>query len=127
MLRLARTTSNIIRIATVDTSILGHHIPKGTNVIFNSSGWGVLDKEGFVVEERVRSPSSQAAPKKAECWDYGDIQEFKPERWLSRGEDGKEMFEPNAGPSLPMSVGPRGCFGMFTRSNPGRPFWKPRE
>lgn len=111
MLRLSRTVSTIARIATTDSTILGHHIPKGTNVIFNTNGWSVLDEEGLKVDESLRSSSSQSAPRKATHWNYEDVREFKPERWLSQGSDGKAVFDQTAGPSMPMSAGPRGCFG----------------
>jgi hypothetical protein len=40
-------------------------------------------------------------------WAAGTGRMFDPDRWLD--EDGS--FDPNAGPSLPFSLGQRGCFG----------------
>lgn len=39
-------------------------------------------------------------------WAAGTGKLFDPERWLKDG-----VFDPNAGPSLPFSLGQRGCFG----------------
>jgi hypothetical protein len=45
--------------------------------------------------------------RKTGSWAAGTGKLFDPDRWLR--EDGS--FDPNAGPSLPFSLGQRGCFG----------------
>jgi len=45
--------------------------------------------------------------RKTGTWAAGTGRMYDPERWLR--EDGS--FDPNAGPSLPFSLGQRGCFG----------------
>jgi len=45
--------------------------------------------------------------KKTGTWAAGTGRHFDPERWLR--PDGS--FDANAGPSLPFSLGQRGCFG----------------
>lgn len=45
--------------------------------------------------------------KKTGTWAAGTGRHFNPERWLR--PDGS--FDANAGPSLPFSLGQRGCFG----------------
>jgi len=119
MLRISRTVSAAVRVATVDTQILGHHIPKGNSVIMLLNGWSSLGGGGFEVHEEVRGLSGKDRGRR---WDEGDIREFRPERWLVpddtsvAGTQGKMAFDQNAGPSLPMSSGPRGCFGESFRA-----------
>jgi len=114
MLRLSRTVSAAVRVATVDTQILGHHIPKGNSVIVLLNGWSSLGGGDFDVNEEVRGAGSRATGKeKVRSWEEGDIGEFRPERWLvpDGSTTGNLMFDQNAGPAMPMSAGPRGCFG----------------
>lgn len=110
VLRFSRTTPGAAREALVDTRILGYHIPKGTNVMVS------LQADSFQFDDSVKQPEKPTngeirAPKK--LWPAKDKRKFDPSRWLSKGEDGKVVFDLNAGPSLPFSAGPRGCFGMF--------------
>jgi len=119
MLRVSRTVSAAVRVATVDTQILGHHIPKGNSVIMLLNGWSSLGGEGFEVDEEVRGLTGKD---RVRSWDEDDIRQFRPERWLvaddtsAAGTQGRMVFDANAGPSLPMSAGPRGCFGESTRA-----------
>ena len=62
---------------------------------FASRTNAALDVQRFEKEER-----------KTGYWKAGTGRVFDPERWLV---DGK--FDANAGPSLPFSLGSRGCFG----------------
>jgi cytochrome P450 len=112
MLRLSRTVSAAVRVATVDTQILGHHIPKGNSVIMLLNGWSSLGGPGFEIDEEARGLTGKD---RVRSWDDADIREFRPERWLvpDGTATGKMVFDQNAGPSLPMSAGPRGCFGTF--------------
>ncbi|KAF2725986.1 cytochrome P450 [Polychaeton citri CBS 116435] len=99
-----------IRLATVDTQILGYRIPKGTDVFLMNNGSGKLT-EPIEIGEANRSTSSQEAKYRTGAWDSSDISLFKPERWISTDEKGSEKFNPLAGPAHPFGAGPRGCFG----------------
>ncbi|TPX07063.1 uncharacterized protein E0L32_011051 [Thyridium curvatum] len=99
-----------IRVATVDTQILGHAIPKGTDVFLMNNGPGKLMKP-IEVPESLRSDSSREAKDRTGAWDPSDIGVFKPERWLVNDEAGNYTFDPLAGPAHPFGAGPRGCFG----------------
>lgn len=46
-------------------------------------------------------------------WKAGTGRMFDPERWLKEG-----IFDANAGPSLPFSLGQRGCFGKSLAVRP---------
>ncbi|TVY45213.1 Cytochrome P450 monooxygenase [Lachnellula occidentalis] len=98
-----------IRVATVDTQILGYAIPKGTDVFFMNNGPGKL-MEPIEVQESRRSNSSQEAKNRTGAWDPSEIALFRPERWLASNE-GESEFAPLAGPAHPFGAGPRGCFG----------------
>lgn len=110
IIRKSMTASGVTRTAMVDTVILGHHIPKGTNVFLMGNGPGfVAPPIGKVPEER-RSKSCQQANGRIGAWDPADSNLFKPERWIVM-EDGKESFDSTSGPLLTFGLGPRGCFG----------------
>ncbi|ORY67353.1 cytochrome P450 [Pseudomassariella vexata] len=110
-LRLAATALTARR-ATVDTEILGCKIPKGTNVVFNST----VHHRPVPVPEEIRSATSRTAYEKRgrpglDGPAGDDLQDFVPERWLIRGEDGKLTLDAYAIPRLAFGDGPRGCFG----------------
>ena len=99
------------RNTTVDTEILGHRIPAGTDVVMLAGGPSFLSP-GFEIEESRRSPSSQAnKDKSGGVWDTADMGTFNPERWLARDEKGADVYDARAGPILAFGQGPRGCFG----------------
>jgi len=112
--RKSTTAPVIVREAAVDAPVLGHMIPKGTDVfMLNHGGECVAPPANVNIPEGVRSESSRStasSSKKVGSWDPSDVREFKPERWLVQ-EDGKELFNPLAGPQLVFGAGPRGCFG----------------
>ncbi|KAK5122321.1 hypothetical protein LTR85_004232 [Meristemomyces frigidus] len=110
--RCGGTISSNIRTALVDADILGHRVPKGTDVFMISSGPGYVDSP-LPVDENQRSKSSQESKDKNGDWEASDIGAFMPERWLVRDERGAFVFDPRAGPALPFGGGPRGCFGMY--------------
>ncbi|KAK4948290.1 hypothetical protein LTR10_012824 [Elasticomyces elasticus] len=112
MLRCGLTAPANMRCATVDTEILGHRIPAGTNVFMMSNGPGFLTKP-MHIEEQKRSKSSQESTDKIGIWDVSDIGVFQPERWLKKDEKGATLFDSRSGPALPFGAGPRGCFGSF--------------
>jgi hypothetical protein len=103
-LRCANTAGAVTRSATQDTTILGKFIPKGTTIyvplslIQSSSGHQAHSDE-------ARSESSKAT-KKITAWDPKTVLEFEPSRWLVDGR-----FDSKAGPWMPFSLGPRGCYG----------------
>ena len=117
ILRCAGATPALQRVSTVDTQILGYHIPKGTDVLFLTHGHSVWSPD-FSVDESRRSQTSRAAgEKKDQSWEAADITHFKPERWLVTktlsAEDMEEIeeFDGTAGPTLAFGLGTRGCFG----------------
>ncbi|KAG6022461.1 hypothetical protein E4U19_005006 [Claviceps sp. Clav32 group G5] len=118
-LRCGKTAPNLLRQATVDTEILGHHIPKGTTVFLMVGGASITEPAMRIANE-ARSPSSLAHSQRMPSWDDDEVAEFKPERWLKTsgdktGTDAGEFdnveYDCNAGPMLSFGAGPRGCFG----------------
>ncbi|EXL39271.1 hypothetical protein FOCG_18116 [Fusarium oxysporum f. sp. radicis-lycopersici 26381] len=100
-----------IRLATKDTTVLGHLIPAGTDVFLLHNGPGAMMKD-IDVDERQRSKSSQAAKDTIPAWKEEDRAKFIPERWLSSIDStGNVHFNPQAGPAIPFGAGPRACFG----------------
>lgn len=108
--RLGQAIPAVVRMATRDTVILGHHIPKGTDVFMLMNGPSYQSR-ALHVSESARSAGSQGSKDKYGIWDDADIADFKPERWLVRDKDGNVKFNPFAGPALPYGLGLRGCFG----------------
>ncbi|POS73080.1 hypothetical protein DHEL01_v208523 [Diaporthe helianthi] len=109
--RFAVTISCMIRHTIKDTTVLGHRIPKGTDVFMLTNGPG-YHMPATPVDEMTRSKSSQDAKDKYGTWDESDMSQFRPERWLERTENGEVRYNALAGPSIPFGVGPRGCFGI---------------
>ncbi|ROW09485.1 hypothetical protein VMCG_02153 [Cytospora schulzeri] len=107
ILRVGNTVPIVDREVMQDTTLLGHHVPKGTQVLFLNTGPSML-APAFDVNDSKRSPRARQA--KVRAWADEDIGMFKPERWLAE-EDGKEVFDSQAGPTMPFSLGIRGCFG----------------
>ena len=108
--RFAVTISCMIRHVTADAVVLGHVIPKGTDVFCLINGPGYLSPPA-PVDESLRSEASQSAKDKFGVWDEADIGVFRPERWLEKQPNGQLQYNKFAGPSIPFGVGPRGCFG----------------
>ncbi|KAK0648467.1 cytochrome P450 [Cercophora newfieldiana] len=115
-LRHANTIAFVVRTAMQDTTVLGRHIPKGTDVFLMANGAGYLEPN-IPVSDSSRSPGARPAQGKTltGLWDDRDISAFKPERWLATSTNAKgqkeEVFDPMAGPTLAFGLGPRGCFG----------------
>ena len=113
-LRLAATTGRVNRITRVDTEILGHRVPAGTDIVFN----GTMTQRPVSIDERLRSLSSREALGKRRPGSGidgpagDDLASFQPERWLVTNDDGKESFDAYALPRLAFGNGPRGCFGI---------------
>ncbi|KUI61652.1 Cytochrome P450 4V2 [Cytospora mali] len=107
ILRMGNTVPIVDREALQDTTLLGHHVPKGTQILFLSTGPSLLTP-AFDIDDSKRSP--QARQSKTRAWSDEDIGLFKPERWLAE-DNGVEVFDSQAGPAMPFSLGIRGCFG----------------
>lgn len=107
--RHANTVPLLVRVATVDTDILGHRIPKGATVMCNAQ---FMTEPQEVIEVKEELRSSGAAKKKwGRQFQTRDLEAFLPERWLTRDGDGKEVFDGSALTRLAFGLGPRGCFG----------------
>ncbi|KAK1834417.1 hypothetical protein QBC39DRAFT_344097 [Podospora conica] len=112
VLRHANTIAFVVREALKDTMVMGRMVPKGTDVFLMANGAGYL-KPKISVSDKDRSPGARKSEGKSltGLWDDEDVAEFKPERWLKKGEEGAEVFDPAAGPQLAFGLGPRACFG----------------
>jgi cytochrome P450 len=112
IIRCSLTSPALQRVAIIDTEILGHRIPKGTEVFLMANGPSIFSAP-FKVDEKLRSQSCRVADGRIRSWDPEDMSSFKPKRWLvrSKGEGEKEVFDAAAGPHLAFGLGPRGCYG----------------
>jgi cytochrome P450 len=111
IVRKSITAGGVTRQAMEDTTLLGHRIPKGTTVFLLNNGPGIQSAP-IPADEAARSASSRAAKGKVGSWDPRDVGEFRPERWLARGEGGQhDVYDSTAGPHIGFGLGPRGCFG----------------
>ena len=110
MNRHANTVPLLVRVATVDTDILGYRIPKGATVMCNAQ----FMNEPHEVEEKIRSQTCRAVgEKRGRGFQMQNLDEFLPVRWLARDGDGREVFDGSALTRLTFGLGPRGCFGMY--------------
>lgn len=112
--RWAAVATLIVRRATCDTQILGCAIPKGTDVMIALVG-PVFQGPTVPVPESLRTPECIEAKDRIPAWD-DDGATYRPERWLKRERNREtgvetEVFDPQAGPNLAFSAGPRQCFG----------------
>ncbi|KAI0518177.1 cytochrome P450 [Xylaria bambusicola] len=113
VLRHANTIAFVVRQALQDTTVLGRHIPKGTDVFLMANGAGYLEPNMNILDS-VRSPGARRSERKAltGVWNDKDIGTFRPERWLKTDAvSGVVTFDPASGPQLAFGLGPRGCFG----------------
>lgn len=122
-LRYALTVGAIVRTATIDTQLLGCHIPAGTHIVMNTR----IFKRPIPISEDLRSITSQAAQKARprggiEGMSGQNLDKFDPTRWLYTNEHGKEAFDADALPNLVFGGGLRGCFGKSSPSTLGPPF-----
>ncbi|KAJ7790786.1 cytochrome P450 [Mycena olivaceomarginata] len=110
ILRCARAAPAVARDATVDTVILGHPIPKGTQVLMPVGMVQQVESDASCggTDEAVRSATSKRSGRRWGHWEEGDVLKFNPERWLRA--DGS--FDANAGPWLAFGYGFRACFGQ---------------
>ncbi|KAK1540877.1 cytochrome P450 monooxygenase [Colletotrichum paranaense] len=114
ILRFAGTTSVTDREAMQDTTILGHHIPKGTNVMMVTVGKSIL-KPAFEIPDTLRSKTALDASSRVRSWESSPypVEDFKPERWLVKSDKDPEktLYDATAGPQMAFGLGPRACFG----------------
>ncbi|KAJ4248476.1 hypothetical protein NW762_012813 [Fusarium torreyae] len=113
VLRHSNSIGFVARQAQHDTTVLGHHIPKGTNIWLMANGPGYLEPN-MSLDDQQRSLGARKESKSAltGLWDDNDIAKFLPERWLELDPDtGVEKYNSMAGPSLPFGMGLRGCYG----------------
>lgn len=108
--RCSLTEAAVCRTSVVDTQILGHFIPKNTEIFFMCNGPSIFSAP-FSIDKSKRSPTFIAAKANNIChWDPKTMAAFDPERWLVE-KDGQKVFDPSAGPLLVFSLGERGCYG----------------
>ncbi|KXH61454.1 cytochrome P450 [Colletotrichum salicis] len=112
MLRIAHTAIGQERQCKEDTIVLGRHIPKCTTVFIPNKGPSFTEPS-FEVDEKLRSSSSRTAAEERglRTWGQEGMDEFRPERWLTKSDNGELVFDALAGPTLPFGLGLRGCFG----------------
>ncbi|KAK5127379.1 hypothetical protein LTR85_006718 [Meristemomyces frigidus] len=113
ILRHGATAQVVVRVATQDTEILGHHIPKGTDVFMVTQGPSYT-APAFPMDDSKRSKTSRQLPPQERWtgnWDPSALGHFDPERWLVRNEAGGQDFNSQAGPMQTFGGGLRGCFG----------------
>lgn len=112
-LRVGLTNMGTSRTTTREVSLLGHVLPKGVELQLLCTGSGYLEPNALnnTIPEHARSASSRDHKGQVGAWDDADIGAFKPERWLRRNEQGHEVFDMHAGPTLQFGGGLRGCFG----------------
>ncbi|KAH9212620.1 cytochrome P450 [Leptodontidium sp. 2 PMI_412] len=109
-LRCGEITQTNIRTTQHDVTILGHLVPKDTEVLMLNNGPGVF-MPLLHVDDSIRSESSRAAMEKIGEWDLEGMRTFNPGRWLVDDGEGHISFNPSAGPRHSFGAGPRGCFG----------------
>ncbi|KAH8680643.1 cytochrome P450 [Xylariales sp. PMI_506] len=108
-LRLWSPLPATTREATVDTTLLGHRIPKGTTIYLNLDGPSITTP-AYPIDDSLRSESYRAHKESRSAWEE-DPTRFVPERWLKKDEGGQEVYDAQAGPFLSFGAGVRGCFG----------------
>lgn len=111
--RLGAAIPTMIRRAMRDTVVLGHKIPKGTDVFMMVNGPG-FQMPAIPADELMRSGTSQDSKHRYGTWKETDVEQFIPERFLVEDAQNNVRFDPFAGPVLPYGAGLRGCFGKHT-------------
>ncbi|GKT43020.1 cytochrome P450 monooxygenase TRI13 [Colletotrichum spaethianum] len=112
-LRMCSPASAILKEALCDMTVLGHVIPKGTQIMFLLTG-PTLTEAGVSWKGMEHDETSQKVPSEGiNDWSLSRFppQEFHAERWLQTNDDGETNFNKNAGPFISFSSGPRGCWG----------------
>lgn len=107
-LRLSGPITAVVRQAQVETTILGHRVPQGVEVLIALRSPSITQAP-FAIEESLRSDSSRSHDHVRGSWD-DDPEAFIPERWL-KYEGDTMAFDSQSGPFLSFSTRARGCFG----------------
>jgi cytochrome P450 len=113
--RCGMTSVALSRRATQDTYVLGHFVPKDTEVFFLNNGPGMV-QPGFATDDSGRSPLPRDTKERMKGWTGEDAADFDPRRWLKKDASGRDVFDPLAGPMNAFGAGPRGCFGELFSS-----------
>ena len=93
--------------AVCDTQILGHFIPKGTEIALHLGHAGTYDTvANDIAAAKHHAVRGHDSKKKTGCWKDNGIT-FDPGRWINE----KGQFNPKAGMTLPFGGGPRLCLG----------------
>ncbi|CCT75954.1 related to TRI13-cytochrome P450 [Fusarium fujikuroi] len=108
--RCGSVTQTNIRTTMQEVNILGHMVPKHTEILMLNNGPGSF-MPPLTVDEEKRSESSKGTAGKIGQWNVKGMRDFDPERWLVKDEEGRLTFNPNAGPRHSFGAGPRACFG----------------
>lgn len=92
-----------------NTQILGYPVPKGAQIMISLQG------DSWMLDDTVQHPQIPKGQQGSYVplgrqWQVKGRRDFDPSRWLTTTA-GKDVFDLNAGPSLPFSSGLRGCFG----------------
>ncbi|ELR04287.1 hypothetical protein VC83_08095 [Pseudogymnoascus destructans] len=109
--RCSQTEASAIRTAVVDTEILGHFIPKGTEVFLMGNGPSFLFPE-FEIQDSLRTKLCLESKGKVGAWKHDNMASFNPDRWMVQGPSGKLVFDAAAGPMLTFGLGEHGCYGQ---------------
>lgn len=111
VLRVSAPISTTARVATVDTTIMGHAVPKGTMVFVTIFGPDINMPSVQSPDLEQEKASESRSYKQKHTWDGSEPEKFLPERWLQRDDDGRLVYDAQSGPLLTFGLGVRGCFG----------------
>jgi hypothetical protein len=93
--------------AVCDTQILGHFIPKGTEIALHLGHAGVYDTvANDIAGAKYHPVRGHHSKKRTDCWKDDGVT-FNPDRWINE----KGQFNPKAGLTMPFGGGPRLCLG----------------
>lgn len=99
------------RTAKRDCVILGHHIPKGTNVSLLVRGPS-FQLPSFNVDSSLRTASARKDQAERPIHEADDMDTFRPERWfVNKPGSDRQVFDATAWPNPTFGGGKRGCFG----------------
>ncbi|KAG5974342.1 hypothetical protein E4U55_008231 [Claviceps digitariae] len=102
-LRLASIVPRIVRVALDDTEILGHHVPRGAQILCTTTVCSHTLRKYPGKDTRNSYPDDKAVVSSR----TEDMDVFSPERWL----DDEGAFNSQAVSKMAFSGGPRVCFG----------------